>query len=192
MSRPTLLTVLALPGLLLAGAAGAAVLDSADHGFTVQNTVEVAAAPGPVYAALVQRVGAWWSSDHTFSGDAANLSIDPRPGGCFCERLPDGGGVIHLTVVYADPGKLLRLRGGLGPLQGTSAAGSLTFALSPVEGSEGQTPEDRTRVELTYQVGGYLPDGLDGWAAAVDGVLAEQLGRLARYAETGSPEPARP
>lgn len=190
MSRPTLLALLALPSLLLAGAAGAAVVDSADHGFTVHSAVEVAAAPGPIYITLVQQVGAWWDSEHTFSGDAANLTIDPRPGGCFCERLPDGGGVLHLTVVYAAPGKLLRLRGGLGPLQGTSATGSLTFALSPVEGAEGRIAESRTRVELTYQVGGYLPGGLGGWAAGVDRVLGEQLGRLARYVETGSPEPA--
>lgn len=187
MSRRTLLTLLALPGLLLAGAAGAAVVDSADHGFTVQSTVEVAAAPSAVYSTLVQQVRAWWSSDHTFSGDAANLTIDPRPGGCFCERLPGGGGVIHLTVVYADPGKLLRLRGGLGPLQGTGVTGSLTFAFSPVEGAE-----SRTKVELTYQVGGYVAGGLGGWAATVDRVLAEQLDRLARYAETGSPAPAQP
>ena len=50
--------------------------------------------------------------------DAKNLSIDARPGGCFCEKLPNGGGVEHARVVYVAPREVLRLSGALGPLQG--------------------------------------------------------------------------
>jgi hypothetical protein len=73
-------------------------------------------------------VGRWWDREHTYSGDAKNLSIDPRPGGCFCEALPPhGGGVQHAMVVLAIPGKTLRMVGGLGPLQESGLAGALTF-----------------------------------------------------------------
>jgi hypothetical protein len=42
-------------------------------------------------------------------------------------------------------------------------------------------------VQLIYAVGGYLPDGLSTWAAPADKMLTEQIGRLKRYVETGSP-----
>ena len=83
-----------------------------------------------------------------------------------------------MTVVYADPGKRLRLSGGLGPLQDMGVAGSLTFNLTSRDG--------KTRLDLTYHVGGYSPDGLTKWASAADSVLLEQIARLKRYIETGS------
>ncbi len=106
--------------LLLAAittAAAAEVVDSGPGGFTVRTTVHVAAPADKVYAALVQPAR-WWNSEHTFSGDARNLSLDAQPGGCFCETLKNGGGVRHQTVVYVDPGRVLRLRGPLGPAAG--------------------------------------------------------------------------
>lgn len=186
--------LLAAALLLLPAAAGAEVLDAGESGFTVRHALEVDAAPEAVWVALVE-IGAWWSSSHTFSGDAANLSLDPRPQGCFCERLADGGGVTHLTVVYAEPPWTLRLQGGLGPLQQKAAFGSLTVAISKDVESRQEEPAVEgqaipTRVELTYQAGGYLPDGFAEWAPPVDRVLGEQLRRLALYVETGSPEPA--
>jgi len=68
----------------------------------------VAAVPGPpekTWDVLVASAS-WWDGAHSHSGDAANLSIDPRPGGCFCETSPshsgDGdrnrGGVEHMRV----------------------------------------------------------------------------------------------
>ena len=39
-------------------------------------------AGGEVYDALVGQIGSWWNPEHTYSHDAKNLSIDPRPGGC--------------------------------------------------------------------------------------------------------------
>lgn len=164
--------------LVLAGPAAADVLDAAAGGFTVQTVVEIAAPPEIVYAKLSQEVGSWWDSAHTYSGDAARLSIDPRPGGCFCERL-DGGGVQHMEVVYAQPATRLRLQGGLGPLQGEAVTGRLTFELE--EKGEG------TRLTLVYKVVGYVPTGLEAWAAPVDGVLAEAVARLKRFVESGSP-----
>lgn len=151
-------------------------------GFVVRHQAEVDAPAAAVWDALVDEVGIWWSSSHSFSGDAENLTIDTRRGGCFCERLPDGGWVEHLRVIYVDPGETLRMSGALGPLQASGLAGSLTWSLSDADG--------RTSVELTYSVGGFIEGGFERIGPAVEGVLGEQLERLARFVETGKAEPA--
>lgn len=137
------------------------------------------AKPDEVYNRLVSDVASWWDPVHTFSGDSTRLSIDDNPGGCFCETPGEGGGVSHLTIVYSAPGKMLRMSGGLGPLQALGVIGSLTVNLE--EGGEG------TMLEVSYRVGGYLKEGLDSWAQPVDGVLRGQFERLKRFIETGSP-----
>ena len=58
-----------------------------------------------------------------------------RHGGCFCEAFPDGGGVEHLRVVHVAPDRMLRLSGGLGPLQAFGVAGSLTWKLEEADGA---------------------------------------------------------
>jgi hypothetical protein len=167
--------------------ANAEVVDSGPGGFTTVNTAQVAAAPEEVYDKLVGDVARWWNGSHTFSADAANLSIDATPGGCFHERLPraegEDGWLCHLRVIHAHPGRLLRLSGGLGPLQEHAVTGSLSWSLEERDGGG-------TTITWKYAVGGYFDGGLASWAAPVDGVLAEQLGRFGRYLETGSPEPA--
>lgn len=155
------------------------VLDASPGGFTVRSTTEVRAVPLAVYLAMVDRVGSWWDGDHTWSGRASNLTIDARAGGCFCEKLP-GGSAQHMAVVRADRGKTLRLTGALGPLQEMAVWGSMTWSLTENAG--------RTRVELTYTVGGYAPGGLEAVAKPVDAVLAAQLQRLKQFIETGRPQ----
>jgi uncharacterized protein YndB with AHSA1/START domain len=164
--------------LLLAGPAAAEVVDAQANGFELRRTATIAAPPAKVYAALVD-VGRWWSSAHSWSGDARNMTLVPQAGGCFCEKLPGGGSVLHMTVVYADPGKMLRLRGALGPLQGMGLEGVLTWSIKAVpEGSE---------LVQGFSAGGYAKGGANILAVPVDGVLGEQLGRLKAYVETGRP-----
>jgi len=159
--------------------ARAEVTDSAADGFTSKIVVNIHASPPEVYRRLVGNIGDWWNPAHTFSQDAHNLSIEERPMGCFCEKLPNQGFVRHMEVIYLQPGKTLRMSGALGPMQvmGVSAVGN--FILSP----EG----DGTRLEFTYRVGGYTPGGLTQLAPVVDRVWAEQIGRLKNYIETGNP-----
>jgi uncharacterized protein YndB with AHSA1/START domain len=169
--------VMALAATLVAGAARAEVTDRSAAGFEVTEKATIAAPQAKVWKALMQP-GRWWSSQHSFSGDAKNLRIDG--GGCFCETLSKGA-VRHLTIAYADGSSQLRLFGALGPLQLTGASGHLAFVLKPA----GET----TEVTLTYDVGGYAKGGLaEKWAAPVDKVLGEALGRLKKYAETGKPD----
>ena len=130
-----------------------------------------------MYQALTERIGSWWDAAHTFSGNAANLSIDARAGGCFCERLSGGGSVQHLTVIHADPGKLLRMSGGLGPLQDLAATGVMSWKMTEAGG--------KTALEVTYKVAGYSPGGgVGALSAPVDAVLTAQVRRLAEFVST--------
>ena len=109
--------VTAVAVLLSTATTQAELLKSSETGFTARNVVTIAATPDTVWAALIEPAR-WWNPAHSWSGQGANFSFDARAGGCFCEALPNGGSVEHQRVVFANPGKLLRLRGGLGPLQG--------------------------------------------------------------------------
>jgi len=165
---------------LSAISARAGVVDSAANGFTLKTTLQIQAAPDAVYRRLIHAED-WWSSQHTFSGDARNLSIEEKPGGCFCEKLPNGGGVRHMEVVFFAPGKTLVLSGGLGPLQSIGATGALSIQLTPSEGG--------TKLQATYAVTGYLAAGMNTFASPVDSVLAEQFARLKNLIEHGNPAP---
>jgi len=149
--------------------AAAEVLSVGSDGFEVRESVHVAAAPDKAYAALLQPAK-WWASDHTFSGSAANMTLDARAGGCWCETLPGGGSVEHMRVVYAVPDKTLRLRGALGPFQGLGAEGAMTWSVKNGAGG--------TEITVSYALGGYAKDGFDGLSKAADQVLGEQLERL--------------
>jgi uncharacterized protein YndB with AHSA1/START domain len=155
------------------------VIETTAAGFSTRNAAVINASPATVYAALTDKVGGWWDPAHTFSHDARNLSVDAKPGGCFCERLPDGGGVQHMGVVYASPGKLLRLTGAIGPLQEAALTGTMTWNLSQAGGG--------TTVELIYTVGGFRAGGFRDMPTVVDGVLRGQLARLKAFVETGRP-----
>jgi uncharacterized protein YndB with AHSA1/START domain len=162
-----------LPGL------GQSAPQIAPTGFLVKLDANVKAPAAKVYDALVGQIGSWWNPEHTYSHDAKNLSIDPRPGGCFCEKLPNGGGVEHLRVVYIAPGQLVRFFGALGPLQASGLAGSMTWKLT--------SGADNTRVELSYSVGGFMEGGFEKIAPAVESMLNDQFNRLKLFVETGKP-----
>lgn len=181
--------------------AQAEVVAKSDIGFVSRNTVEVSAKPEAVWAALVVPSG-WWNGQHTYSGDAANLSLAPVAGGCFCEKLPvpagapawaQAGAVEHMRVINIEPGKAMRLSGGLGPLQSEAVDGVLTITLKPTDKG--------TRILFEYVVGGYMRYTTDQIGPLVDKVMLEQLGRLAlkvdpvavgRGTLAGPPVPAGP
>ena len=149
-------------------------------GFVVEHQLELKTDAKTAYDAFTN-VGAWWSSNHSFSGDAKNISIDTRPGGCWCETLPNGGFVKHMDVVHAAPGAMLVFSGGLGPLQFMGVAGSMTVSF--------QTDKSKgvTTVKLRYDVGGRDDKNFVEISKAVDGVLNEQFTRYANFVKTGKP-----
>jgi uncharacterized protein YndB with AHSA1/START domain len=160
--------------LLLIPTAGQSTPKITATGFLVKLEASIKAPPTKVYDALVGQVGSWWNPEHTYSGDAKNLSVDAGPGGCFCEKLPNGGGIEHARVIYVAPREVLRLSGALGPLQSSGIAGTLTWKFS--------SGPDNTRVELSYSVGGF-----EKMAPLVESVLNDQLNRLKLFVETGKP-----
>lgn len=155
------------------------VTSASANGFTVVHAVRINAAPTRVYEALTTQVGKWWNPDHSYSKNADNLSMAPKAGGCFCEILPNGGSVEHMRVVMVMPNRLLRLEGGLGPLQSLGVGAHMTWEFA-ADGSA-------TKLTMTYVVGGYMDGGLDKMSAPVSGMLQETIGRLQRFIETGAP-----
>ena len=177
--RPIVCAVM-LAAMLFDGRAQADVASAAPAGFKIVTEVLIDAPRATAWHSAVHEIGQWWSADHTISGDAARLSIDPEPQGCFCERLGDTAGVVHLTVTMVSPEIVLRMTGGLGPLGLMGVNGNMTWEFDELDG--------QTRVRLTYAVGGYYEGGLDRIAGAVDEVLSESLRRLEAYVETGDAE----
>lgn len=152
---------------------------SADH-FVTRDTATVKATPKAAWLALIEP-GTWWDDDHTWSGSAANLTLVPQGGGCFCERLPEkdstadtglSGSAQHMTVVMAEPMKVLRMRGALGPLQSEPVDGVLTVTMQAVAGGN-------TKLVWEYVVAGHMRYPVDKISASVDGVMSAQLDRLA-------------
>jgi hypothetical protein len=174
ISRLKVLTVLLIASLITTQANGD-VLDAAPGGFTISYQTEISAARIDVYNAAVNNVGDWWSDDHTYTGNAGNMYIEAKTQGCFCEKLGDSGGVVHLIVTFADPGEMLRLTGGLGPLGLMGVNGNMTWEFTD--------SEEGTIVTLNYALGGYMAGGLDSIAEAVDGVLVEQMTSLKAFVE---------
>lgn len=185
---PTMLA--ALPMALMASPASAEVAASSEAGFVIRLTEEVTATPQESWKMLLTP-GEWWSGEHTYSGDAKNLYLDAQATGCFCEKLPRpkdapedqrNGSIEHMHIVYAEPNRVLRLTGGLGPLQSEAVHGTLTMTFKAVPGG--------TRILWEYVVGGYMRYKTDKIGPVVDKVMAEQIRRLG--AKLGSKTPAAP
>lgn len=177
--RLSALAILLPPLALVATAAHAEVFQKAENGFVIRTGADVEALPDGAWRTLVNP-SEWWSPDHTYSSDAANLSLDPRVEGCFCELLPNRdspnaaprGHVEHMRVIFIDRGRMLRLSGALGPLQSEAVTGTLTVNLKARDGGG-------TRILWEYVVGGYMRYKTDEIAPAVDKVISEQMARLA-------------
>ena len=163
---------LAILGFAFSLSAAAAVETTRDGFFSTRSVILVEARPAVAWKALSQ-VSKWWEPAHTWSGSARNLVLEARAGGCFCEKLEDGGSVQHARVVFAQPGQTLRLDGALGPLQEMPVTGVLTFTLAP--------DASGTRITMTYQVAGALSMDAAKLAPLVDQVMSAQLERLREF-----------
>lgn len=168
---------LALALALSCGAAQAEVSGLSPNGFVVTHRTETKATPAQVYAAI-GHPEQWWNSEHTFSHDAANLSLSLTAGGCFCERWADGS-VEHARVIYAGRDSAVRLSGAFGPLQALAVDAVLTIGVA--------TKDGHTVLQMTYRVSGNADAALEKLALPVDGVLGEQFKRLESFAATGKP-----
>ncbi len=160
--KPTLL----LTACLLSTITHAEVVTQAHHGFHIKSTVTVPVSAMAAYEGFIN-IGSWWIEDHTWFGKAENLSLDPVAGGCFCE-INGNQQVLHMTVSYVNPGKAVRMTGGLGPLQQMGVSGTLSYQFVGISDTE-------TLIVQEYRVSGYYEEGLDTLAAIVDEVQTAQL-----------------
>ena len=80
MTRTAVLAALGF-SLGLIGCAHADVVTASPDHFTLKLEAETELSPDEVWARLIEP-STWWLSDHTYSGDSANLSIDPQPAAC--------------------------------------------------------------------------------------------------------------
>ena len=82
---------LALAAAFMAVPAQAEVAASSDSGFVVAGRMEVSgASPNDLWALFVHPE-AWWSSSHSWSGNAANLRLEPVAGGASAKRSREAG-----------------------------------------------------------------------------------------------------
>ena len=165
--------------LLATSPLSAEVVSSDDDGFVTRDEAVVEADLKDTWLALISPAR-WWSSEHTWSADAANLSLRPQAGGCFCETIPEvvepgrftlEGSVEHMRVIQSYPENALRMQGALGPLQSEPVIGVLTIAMSEVD--------EGTRIVWEYNVGGSMRYEVPAISRAVDGVMSQQLAGLA-------------
>lgn len=158
---------------LVSTSASAEVVSASSNGFQVRQTVNLVVPPAAAFDAF-RTIGAWWDPEHTYSGDSANLSLALVPGGCFCERLPKGGGIEHMRVTYIEPGKHVVLTGALGPLLYEAVTGVMDVQVKTIAGG--------AQLTLDYKAAGFAKGGADKLAPAVDSVLAGQMKRYRAYA----------
>ncbi len=175
--KKLLVSVALLTGIV--PAIHAEVLSADPGGFSVKLQADVPVPPPSAWAAMSD-VGHWWDPEHTFSGDAHNLELQPVLHGCLCERTGLYAGVEHLRVIYAKPSMILRLTGALGPLQEFAVVGNMTWRF--------ETGGGGSHVTLIYNVSGRADRPLDQWAPIVDTMLAAQLQRFVRFASGNSAE----
>lgn len=164
--------------VMAASPAAAEVVASSTNGFQVRHSVNLVLPPARAYAAFAQ-VGSWWDGNHTYSGKASNLSLTPRAGGCFCETLPNGGGVEHLRVSISIPGERMVMTGGLGPVVYEAAAGVMDVRFEKIAGG--------TRVVMDYRAAGFANGGAAKMATLVDQVLGQQMKGYRAFAVAGLP-----
>lgn len=165
--------ILAAGLLAVSTAANAEVISANPNGLHVRETVQLVVPTANAWDAFA-RIRDWWNKEHTYSGDSANLTLTLTPGGCFCERIPTGGGIEHMRVTYIEPGKRVVLTGSLGPLLFQSTAGVMDVQVERIAGG--------SKVTLDYRAAGFAEGGADKLAPVVDGVLADQMRRYRLYA----------
>ena len=155
--------------LLINSSCFAQVISKANNGFNIKIEVTVPVNNEVAYQQFL-KVGDWWHPDHTWFGESEYLSISPEVGQCFCENNGDKQ-ALHMTVSYVDPNKEIRMIGGLGPLQMLGIHGGMSWKFQVITDS-------KTQIIFTYQVSGYMDNGLDSLAPIVDKVQGIQLARL--------------
>ncbi len=161
--------ILFLVIVLTIGPAKADVVSSSDAHFALRHEHDSTFSPEELWQRLISP-SSWWHPGHTYSGDAANLSLKAEAGGLWLE-VWSGGSVQHGRVLLVQTGKVLRLEAPFGPLQSVGAYVVWTITIEQAESGS----------RVVFEESAIGPKGaqLGKLAVAVDGVKSEAIQRLA-------------
>ncbi len=166
MSR-TLLAATAL-ALFAATPAPAEVVARTADSFTLRYAVGAEITPDDIPGAMTD-LPKWWDPAHTFTGSAANLSLDLTPGGCWCEKLADGTDFDHGRTVSVEADRLL-FHAPFGPMRGKTSRADLTVSWPAAD--RGRTPTWTMVVE---------GPGMGAMADVIDAVMGAGYQRWLRH-----------
>lgn len=152
--------------------AAAEVIARTADSFTLRYAAGAEIAPEDIPGAL-KDLPKWWDPAHTYSGSAANLSLDLTPGGCWCEKLADGTDFDHGRTVAAEADRFV-FNAPFGPLRGKTTRAELTVTWPGAD--RGWTPTWTMVVE---------GPGIGAMADGVDAVMGAGYQRWLHYLEYG-------
>ncbi len=166
-------SALALAAAVTATPATAEIVSRTPDGFTLRFTRTAMADAAAVPASLTA-LPLWWDGAHSYTGEAANLSLDLKPGGCWCEKMPDGSDFDHGRTVSVAADRIL-FHAPFGPLRGRATRADLTMTWA--EAASGRV------LTWTFEVEG---PGVGAMAEAVDGVMDAGFRRWSNWLITSS------
>ncbi|MDP9233563.1 MAG: metalloregulator ArsR/SmtB family transcription factor [Actinomycetota bacterium] len=148
---------------------GGAMTEGELGSISIEQEIRIASPPERVFEALTQEIGEWWPGG--FYG--GRVSLEPWVGGRFFEE-GDKGSALYGVVAAIEPGRSLRLAGGLG-MTGP-VAGSFSYALEP--------DGDATVVALSHKAFGDIGDQAQdsyeqGWTRLLSTHLVDYLAKTA-------------
>lgn len=163
-----LCTAIALLCCIPGQTALAEITSSSPTHFVLRHEAASTLTPDALWRRLINPA-AWWHPDHTYSGDAGNLSLDAQAGGLWREDW-DGGSITHGQVLLVETGKKLRLEAPFGPLQELGVYCVWTITIT----ADG----DGSLVEFGEIASGPPGANLGEMAKAIDFVKNEAIERL--------------
>ena len=160
-----------------ASPASAEVVSASSNGFEVRETVNRRRSPDGSLSLHSVEWRLVVGPEHSYSGRLGKSELDLETGGCFCERLPNGGGVEHMRVSYVAPGQADRV-------DRRAWATCCYQATTGVMDVKFDAAANGTQITVDYRAAGFANGGADKIAPAVDQVLSGQMNRLKAYLAT--------
>src|ERR1051326_1122936 len=140
----------------------------------IVQEVTITAPRATAWKALTQDITAWWGPPYAVEADRMkDIQLEVKPGGRFFEDHGDGGGHIWAFMTGVEPE---------GYIQFTGPMGMATCALARFSDTLEDTAGGATRVRLTHDAMGDIPD------AAIEGYTGgwkDLHERLQAYVERG-------
>jgi len=124
----------------------------------IRRSVDIEAPRDTVFKALTDDISAWWGAPYLASGeDAADIVLEPWPGGLFKEVTADGDGYVWCIVEQVFRNRLLTLAGRMGMWE--AITGNIRFELEDQDGGTRLTVEHAAIGRLTAETEAGFSEG---------------------------------